>query len=57
MAKADTTQWEEGGFFGKCDNCKKQEVRHRQFYYPTVFNGDAQCLKSLCEECYKFLEE
>ena len=53
MAKVDTTEWEQGGFFGKCDGCGKEEVRHRQFYYPTFFNGDAECLKSFCEECYQ----
>lgn len=52
MAKADTIKWEQGGFYGKCDNCHKIEVKHRKFYYPTFFNGDAETLKSLCEECY-----
>jgi hypothetical protein len=63
MAKANTTQWEHGGFCsGRCDNCKadfsdlvckKNEKTHRKFYYPTYMNGDAECLVSLCDSCYK----
>lgn len=58
MAKPDTTQWEEGGFFGKCDipDCKNL-VRHRKFYYPTFMNGDAECQASLCDEHYQTKKE
>ncbi len=53
MAKAGTTEWEHGLFpFGKCDKCSGK-VNHRKFYYPTYFNGDAETLKSLCDNCYK----
>ena len=51
MAKADTYKMESGGFSfePKCLLCD-QEPTYRAFYYPTVFNGDAEWLGDFCEQ-------
>ena len=49
MAKADTYKMETGGYlFKTCEVCG-EKANHRAFYYPTVFNGDAEWLGDFCE--------
>ena len=49
MAKADTYKMESGGYsFENCEVCGT-EASYRAFYYPTVFNGDAEWLGDFCE--------
>jgi hypothetical protein len=51
MAKADTRRMERGGFMFKpyCQLCGNKPT-HRAFYYPTVFNGDAEWLGDFCDD-------
>jgi len=49
MAKAHTYEMEQGGYlFEHCKVCG-EKANHRAFYYPTVFNGDAEWLGDFCE--------
>lgn len=50
MAKANTYTMEKGGYlFKQCEVCG-EKANHRAFYYPTVFNGDAEWLGDFCEK-------
>jgi len=54
MARANTKQWESGNFINNNCNCCGEQAKYCLFYYPTVFNGDAELLVSLCKKHKKY---